>query len=167
MKSSGEIGRTLVLSCLLSLPLPAAWAAGAAAENEAGAAESDSIAEVVVTATHRAENEKDVPVSISVVDNNLITSMGNAGDDIKQLAFRVPSLNIESSNGRAFPRLYIRGYGNTDFHDFASQPVGLYYDDIVQENPALKGFPIFDRRTSRCCAGRRARCSAAIRRRAW
>jgi iron complex outermembrane receptor protein len=40
--------------------------------------------------------------------------------------------------------LYIRGYGNTDFHDFASQPVGLYYDDIVQENAALKGFPIFD-----------------------
>ena len=56
----------------------------------------------------------------------------------------MPSLNIESSNGRAFPRLYIRGYGNTDFHDFASQPVGLYYDDIVQENAALKGFPIFD-----------------------
>ena len=144
MKRSGQMGRTLVLLCLLSLPLPVVWAAAAPAENEAAPAESDSIAEVVVTATHREENAKDVPVSISVVDSNLITSMGNAGDDIKQLAFRVPSLNIESSNGRAFPRLYIRGYGNTDFHDFASQPVGLYYDDIVQENPALKGFPIFD-----------------------
>jgi iron complex outermembrane receptor protein len=103
-----------------------------------------SLAEVVVTATHREENARDVPVSISVVDPNLLTSLGNSGADIKQLAFRVPSLNVESSNGRAFPRLYIRGYGNTDFHDFASQPVGLYYDDIVQENPALKGFPIFD-----------------------
>jgi iron complex outermembrane receptor protein len=116
----------------------------ALAADETPAGENESISEVVVTATHREENQKDVPVSISVVDTNLIQSLGASGDDIKQLSFRVPSLNIESSNGRAFPRLYIRGYGNTDFHDFASQPVGLYYDDIVQENPALKGFPIFD-----------------------
>src|SRR6185437_16292051 len=137
---SGDARRALVLSLFSGMPLSGAWAAPADETAEAG----EAISEVVVTATHREENAKDVPVSISVVDSNLITSLGNAGDDIKQLAFRVPSLNIESSNGRAFPRLYIRGYGNTDFHDFASQPVGLYYDDIVQENPALKGFPIFD-----------------------
>src|SRR3569833_284360 len=138
---SGDVLRTLIFSLLLGMPLPAAWAAAAADETPAA---GEGIAEVVVTATHREENVKDVPVSISVVASNLITSLGTGGDDIKQLAFRVPSLNIESSNGRAFPRLYIRGYGNTDFHDFASQPVGLYYDDIVQENAALKGFPIFD-----------------------
>jgi len=56
----------------------------------------------------------------------------------------VPNLNIESSFGRAFPRLYIRGYGNTDFRLNASQPVSLVYDDVVQENPILKGFPAFD-----------------------
>jgi iron complex outermembrane receptor protein len=56
----------------------------------------------------------------------------------------VPSLNIESSFGRAFPRFYIRGYGNTDFRLNASQPVSLVYDDVVQENPILKGFPAFD-----------------------
>ena len=44
----------------------------------------------------------------------------------------MPSLNIESSFGRAFPRFYIRGYGNTDFHLNASQPVSLVYDDVVQ-----------------------------------
>ncbi len=143
MKRTGEVvSRALVLSLMLSQPIRLALAADAPAE--AADANSDSLSEVVVTATHREENARDVPVSISVVDGNLITSLGSAGEDIKQLAFRVPSLNIESSNGRAFPRLYIRGYGNTDFHDFASQPVGLYYDDIVQENPALKGFPIFD-----------------------
>ena len=56
----------------------------------------------------------------------------------------MPSLNIESSFGRAFPRFYIRGYGNTDFDLNASQPVSLVYDDVVLENPLLKGFPIFD-----------------------
>ena len=131
----------LALLTLAGLPLQVAMAADTPADT---GADADSLAEVVVTATHREENQKDVPETISVVDASLLTSLGDSGDDIKQLAFKVPSLNIESSNGRAFPRLYIRGYGNTDFHDFASQPVGLYYDDIVQENAALKGFPIFD-----------------------
>jgi iron complex outermembrane recepter protein len=126
------------VSVLLGFSLPVVYGA------DETTSDAGDVSEVVVTATHRAENEKDVPVSISVVDSTLIASLQNSGDDIKSLAFRVPSLNIESSNGRAFPRLYIRGYGNTDFHDFASQPVGLYYDDIVQENAALKGFPMFD-----------------------
>ena len=56
----------------------------------------------------------------------------------------MPSLNIESSFGRTFPRFYIRGLGNTDFDLNASQPVSLVYDDVVLENPILKGFPAFD-----------------------
>jgi iron complex outermembrane recepter protein len=108
------------------------------------AAPADTLAEVIVTATRREQNLNDVPFSTTALAGDPLTALGDAGDDIKQLAFKVPSLNIESSNGRAFPRFYIRGYGNTDYHDFASQPVGLIYDDIVQENPALKGFPIFD-----------------------
>ena len=103
-----------------------------------------SLQEVIVTATRREERLNDVPESVSVLSGDDLQVLGDAGDDIKQLAFKTPSLQIESSNGRAFPRFYIRGYGNTDYHDFASQPVGLVYDDIVQENAALKGFPIFD-----------------------
>src|SRR5207302_630659 len=45
---------------------------------------------------------------------------------------------------RSFPRFYIRGMGNIDFDLNASQPVGLVFDDVVQENPILKGFPVFD-----------------------
>jgi iron complex outermembrane receptor protein len=127
---------------LAALPFRAAFSADA--DTPAPDSGDSGLAEVVVTATHREQNQKDVPVSISALSGDSLAVLGDSGADIKQLAFQVPSLNIESSNGRAFPRLYIRGYGNTDFHDFASQPVGLYYDDIVQENAALKGFPIFD-----------------------
>src|SRR3546814_6353010 len=70
--------------------------------------------------------------------------MTSSGADGRVLAGRVPSLNIESSFGRTFPRFYIRGLGNTDFDLNASQPVSLVYDDVVLENPILKGFPIFD-----------------------
>jgi iron complex outermembrane receptor protein len=107
-------------------------------------ADSDALAEVIVTATRKEERLLDVPISTSVLTPEQLDTLGTAGQDIRELAFSVPSLNIESSNGRTFPRFYIRGYGNTDFTNFASQPVGLYYDDIVQENPSLKGFPVFD-----------------------
>jgi iron complex outermembrane recepter protein len=116
-----------------------------AADNPSAApANSETVQEVIVTATRREERLLDVPVSTAVLSGASLDVLGTAGQDIRQLAFAVPSLNIESSNGRTFPRFYIRGYGNTDFNNFASQPVGLYYDDIVQEIPALKGFPVFD-----------------------
>src|ERR1051325_932471 len=86
----GDVLRTLAFSMLLGMPLPAVWAATAADETPEA---SEGISEVVATAPHREENARDVPVSISVVDSNLIPSHGNGGDNIKQLAFRVPSLN--------------------------------------------------------------------------
>ena len=114
------------------------------AEPASDAGPTATLGDVIVTATRREEKLHDVPVSASVLSGEPLEIMGSAGDDIRQLAFRVPSLNVESSNGRTFPRFYIRGYGNTDFNSFASQPVSLVYDDIVQENPSLKGFPVFD-----------------------
>jgi iron complex outermembrane receptor protein len=137
----GWCGAAAVAAAAVGLISTRAHAADA---TTADTAASDTLAEVVVTATRREENAQNVPESISVLSGDPLQVLGDTGDDIKQLAFKVPSLQIESSNGRAFPRFYIRGYGNTDYHDFASQPVGLVYDDIVQENAALKGFPIFD-----------------------
>ncbi|MFB0999866.1 MAG: TonB-dependent receptor, partial [Colwellia sp.] len=66
------------------------------------------------------------------------------GMDVRSLSAKVPSLLIESSFGRTFPRFYIRGLGNTDFDLLASQPVSLIYDDVVLENALTKGMPMFD-----------------------
>jgi iron complex outermembrane receptor protein len=139
--------RNLVLIALAAAATAAALLGPdvARAADQAGTeADSEVLQEVIVTAERREERLLDVPVSTAVLSGESLAVLGSSGQDIRQLAFAVPSLNIESSNGRTFPRFYIRGYGNTDFTTFASQPVGLYYDDIVQENPALKGFPIFD-----------------------
>src|SRR5260221_13226589 len=99
---------------------------------------------ITVTAERRSENIKDVPNSVSAVRGEYLDVLNSSGQDVRLLAARVPSLNIESSFGRAFPRFYIRGLGNTDFDLNASQPVSLLFDDVVQENPILKGFPLFD-----------------------
>jgi iron complex outermembrane receptor protein len=110
----------------------------------AQATQATELQSVTVTAQRRTENIKEVPVSVSAIKGEKLDVLVSGGDDIRLLAGKVPSLNIESSNGRTFPRFYIRGYGNTDFSLFASQPVSLIYDDVVQENPILKGYPIFD-----------------------
>ncbi len=123
---------TLLLCAAVSLP-------GTVAAQEQGQLE-----EVVVTAERRAENIRDVPSSISTISRADLDVLSTGGQDVRVLAARVPSLNVESSFGRAFPRFYIRGYGNSDFRLNASQPVSLIYDEVVQENPILKGFPIFD-----------------------
>lgn len=99
---------------------------------------------VTVTAERRAENIKDVPSAVSTLRGEKLDAIESDGQDVRAISARVPSLNIESSFGRAFPRFYIRGYGNTDFHLNASQPVSLILDDVIQENALLKGFPIFD-----------------------
>jgi len=100
--------------------------------------------QVIVTAQKRPENVQDVAKAISTLSGEKLDVLASGGMDIRFLNSRFPSLQIESSFGRAFPRFYIRGYGNTDFDVNASQPVSLIYDEIVQENPILKGFPAFD-----------------------
>ncbi|MFM2400465.1 MAG: hypothetical protein RL341_2622, partial [Pseudomonadota bacterium] len=107
-------------------------------------AEAGKLETVTVTAERRSENIKDVPSSVTALRGEKLDVLNSSGQDIRFLSGRVPSLNIESSFGRAFPRFYIRGLGNTDFDLNASQPVSLVLDDVVQENAILKGFPIFD-----------------------
>lgn len=99
---------------------------------------------IVVTANRREENLQDVPVSAATLDADTVKTIFDAGAEVTALAARVPGLFVESSNGRAAPRFYIRGLGNTDFDLAASQPVSVVMDDVVLENVTLKSFPIFD-----------------------
>jgi iron complex outermembrane receptor protein len=123
---------------------PAAASAATAASSASAGGSPVQLQTVTVTATRRRENIRNVPVSASTISNDSLNAMATGGQDLTALAGRVPSLNAENSDGRAFPRFYIRGYGNTDFHINSSQPVSLVYDDVVLENSVLKGFPAFD-----------------------
>jgi len=127
-----------------SLPARSTLALAALAAMHVGAWAQQTLPDVTISTERRVENIKDVPNSVSTLTGELLDVLNTSGQDIRLLSGRVPSLNIESSFGRAFPRVYIRGYGNTDFRLNASQPVSLVYDDVVQENPILKGFPVFD-----------------------
>ncbi len=100
--------------------------------------------EIFVTPQKREENIQEVPIAMSTLDADQLQTISAGGGDVRVLSGRVPSLVLESSFGRAFPRFYIRGLGNTDFDLNASQPVSMVVDDIVLENPVVKGMPLFD-----------------------
>lgn len=99
---------------------------------------------VTVTARKTEESAQDVPISLTALSGDALATISAGGADIQVLSARVPSVVAESSFGRTFPRFYIRGLGNTDFDLNASQPVSMVYDDVVYENPILKGYPVFD-----------------------
>ena len=142
-RTAAPVFALATLPCMLLLAFgagPSAWAQDAKpADGTPGV-----LAPVSVTAERRTENIKDVPSAITTLSGETLDVLNSGGQDVRMLSGRVPSLNIESSFGRAFPRFYIRGFGNTDFDLNASQPVSLILDEVVQENPILKGFPMFD-----------------------
>ena len=138
------MNKTILAAAIAASFMPGAFAQTAATDTKAASKVEGKLEAITVTAERRAENINDVPNSISTLSGENLDVINSSGQDVRALSGRVPSLNIESSFGRAFPRFYIRGYGNTDFRLNASQPVSLVYDDVVQENAILKGFPIFD-----------------------
>ena len=128
----------------IALTLFAAFPSVATAQTAPAATPESGLEVVIVTARKREESSQDVPVSLSTVRGDAITTLTSGGADMNAFSGRVPSLVVESSFGRTFPRFYLRGLGNSDFDLNASQPVSLIYDEVVYENPVLKGFPVFD-----------------------
>ncbi|MBW8859860.1 MAG: Plug domain-containing protein, partial [Caulobacter sp.] len=119
-------------------------AVGAAAPAFAQDTGSVTLDDVIVTAQKRSENIQEVQVSVATMGGEKLDALFAGGEDVLALSSRVPGLFVESSNGRAAPRFYIRGLGNTDFDLAASQPVSVIMDDVVMENVVLKSTPIFD-----------------------
>ncbi len=133
----------LAAASLISIAMVGA-ASPVLAQDVPVASTSGQLDVIVVTANRREENLQDVAISAATLDSSRVKSIFDAGADITALAAQVPGLFVESSNGRAAPRFYIRGLGNTDFDLAASQPVSVIMDDVVMENVTLKAFPLFD-----------------------
>ena len=107
-------------------------------------AQAQQIELIVVTAERHAENEQNVPLSVTTESGDQLNAIFESGADIKAIANHIPDVYAESSNGRVAPRFYIRGLGNTDFDLAASQPVSIIMDNVVMENTVLKSAPVYD-----------------------
>jgi iron complex outermembrane receptor protein len=69
---------------------------------------NDGIADIVVTARKRAENLRDVPISITAVQGQALTDSKIV--QVSDLAARVPNLTIASAGN--LPFTLIRGFGS-------------------------------------------------------
>lgn len=88
-----------MLALTAALPIGTAYADEAAADAAPAASQLET---VTVTAQRRKENIRDVPVSVSMLTAQKLDVIVSGGQDIRMLAGKVPSLNVESSNGRTF-----------------------------------------------------------------
>ena len=79
------------------------------AQTTDSAVEPAGVDDIVVTAQRRSENIRDVPFAVTALSPQTLQEVSAGGADILSLSGRVPSLQVESSNGRYAPRFYIRG----------------------------------------------------------
>ncbi|GAA4052809.1 TonB-dependent receptor [Parerythrobacter jejuensis] len=145
-KRSTILRHSMATACVAALATAGLAAPAYAQDAEEPAAETETggLGVIVVTANRREENLQDVAISAATLQEDRVQALFAAGADNTALSGQVPGLFVESSNGRAAPRFYIRGLGNTDFDLAASQPVSVIMDDVVLENVTLKSFPLFD-----------------------
>ena len=136
---------TLVLLPAMAQAAPADTKPADAAPADTAPADQTDDNTIVVTAQRRSEDTMKVPVAVSVLKADALREFQAAGaDTLLSLSGKVPSLYVESTTGRIFPRFYIRGLGNIDFYLGASQPVSIIQDDVVEEHVVLKSNPAFD-----------------------
>jgi iron complex outermembrane receptor protein len=97
----------------------------AAAQAETDGAQSDAVADIIVTARKTDERLQDVPVSVAAFDASVIESAQiKRIDDIRALA---PNVNI-STAGDQKPNVTLRGVGSTG----VVEGVGFYVNDVQQ-----------------------------------
>lgn len=120
------------------------YGSAASAQEDSASSRGVVLDEIIITAQKREQTLEDVPASVSAISGEVVRDYLGSAENIRALASRVPSLNIESSNGRVAPRFYVRGLGNIDFDVNANQPVGMVFDEISLENNVLRSLPLFD-----------------------
>jgi iron complex outermembrane receptor protein len=92
-----------------------------------GAAATDVLGEVVVTAQRREQRLQDVPIAVQVLTTDLVQK--HAADDMAQMDKWVPGL-VVSGDSPTQPHYQLRGIGASDFGVGTDPAVGVYVDGV-------------------------------------
>lgn len=100
--------------------------------------------EVVVTAQRRTQALQDVPLTVQVVNNDLISDVG--AEDMNDLNGFVPGL-VVSGDSPTQPKYQIRGIQTSDFGVGTDSAVGVYVDGVysARSGAALLAFNDIER----------------------
>src|ERR1700722_7166396 len=131
------MNRKIGLTCVLP-----AVAMGALAAGPIWADESDTIAEIVVTAQKRAQPSPDVPVTMQAYSAEDLQSP--AVESAADLAKFTPGLNVAGANAGQTLLFGIRGVVQQDFSGQAESPVATYVDEGYIAAHSLANVDLYD-----------------------
>lgn len=140
MKAFGHVSLCAVAIAMVT---PAYAAENTAEEQTAQASEGTGLAEIVVTATKRAENLQNVPVAVSAIPASTLQAKGVF--ETSDLNNSMPNLQVSSPYGQQQPNFSLRGVGvGTEYNANAASPVGVYVDEVYQAFRASHGQQLYD-----------------------
>ncbi|MCP4301364.1 MAG: Plug domain-containing protein, partial [Gammaproteobacteria bacterium] len=85
--------------------------------------------EVTVTAQKREQSINDVPITITALSDETITSLGVRS--MEDMARTTPGLVVNQTAGTGTSSWTIRGVGFQDYSTAATSTVGIYFDEIA------------------------------------
>jgi len=138
MKSSSYA--SLVALSIAASPPTFAQTSDAVASSPASA--DVALGEIIVTAQKRSERLQDVPIAITAVDRDSITSSRiTRADELVQV---VPGLQANGGITASQPIFAIRGVSMNDYSLNQEGPVATYNDEVYKGNPAILGVSLYD-----------------------
>jgi iron complex outermembrane receptor protein len=129
---------TFALADAADQPGSASTSTNAPARAAARTPEAD-VSEIIVTARRVEERLQDVPISISVFNQQQLNSLNIV--NTQDLATYTPSVSVNNNFGNLNTAFAIRGF----VQDIGTQPaVGVYFADVVAPRGAANNIPIGD-----------------------
>lgn len=98
-------------------------------------AEPQVLEEILVTAQHRAQSERELGISMAVFDEEAIREW--AIDNSFDVAKHTPGFNLSNAGGAGVPVYTMRGVGFDDHQPNSSSTVGVYLDQVAQPYPVM------------------------------
>ena len=132
-------------------PTPDATVAPATATENVDAQSATPVAQdsaadsgdIVVTAQRREQSILTVPIAISAIGGNTLTTKGITNS--ANLAAAVPNLQVSSPYGNTQPNFSLRGISvANEYNSNQASPIGVYIDDVYLASRTAHGMGLFD-----------------------
>ncbi len=135
----GDASRTNATSPTSQVSTPEAPASSVAP----GAAADATTGDIVVTAQRREQSVLKVPLAISAISGQGLTTKGIVNS--AQLATAVPNLQVNSAYGNTQPNFSLRGVSvANEYNSNQASPIGVYMDDVYLASRTAHGMGLYD-----------------------
>ena len=111
------------------LPLQVCGLGAASAQTAMDGLNATTLEEVVVTAQHKLESSRDVPITINAFDANALRQANY--NSLSEISQQTPGLFYSASTGQTNP-LSLRGIGTNRFDSRIDPSVGTFVNEIYQ-----------------------------------